>query len=129
MSVLLTHLMAMGTCFGSSFPFSAPSLVFSTLRAKTTLNGADVFSRHGWLAGLSVAACDLACNDLEMALGSYPLQPHGALTGIRRILGRLLTQSLLNRNKWSDGSREAVQHVDVEVGWVWGFSPVPCMYL
>ena len=85
---------------------------------------------RGWLPGLSsltfgtpfaVAACDVPCNNLEVTLGS-PV-PRGVL--IAPDLDYMAEAVPTHPNVWSDGSRDAVQHVDVEVAGCRVFTHAP----
>ena len=64
-----------------------------------------------------VAASDLACNNLEKALGPYPVctdsswNPKWDLDDVHEMAEAVPDQP----NIWSDGSMEPIPHLDVEV--------------
>ena len=75
---------------------------------------------HGWLPGLTsrtvgtpwaIISCDLASSCLENALGSYPLSTSSAW---HPFWDQDDVQDMAP-NIWTDGSREPIPHLDVEV--------------
>ena len=76
---------------------------------------------HGWLPGLTsrtsgspwaIASNDLASHSLEKALGPYPLSTHSAW---HPFWDQDDVDVPVAPNIWTDGSREHIPHLDVEV--------------
>ena len=81
---------------------------------------------RGWLPGLTsrssaspwaVASSDLASHSLEKALGPYPLSTHSAWHPFWDQDGAqdMVDDVPVAPNIWTDGSREPIPHLDVEV--------------
>ena len=81
---------------------------------------------HGWLPGLSsrssgspwaVASSDLASHNLEKALGPYPLSTHSTWHPFwdQDDAQDMVDDVPVAPNIWTDGSREPIPHLDVEV--------------
>ena len=81
---------------------------------------------HGWLPGLTspstgspwaVAASDLACHNLEKALGPYPLSTHSAWHPFwdQDDAQDMVDDVPVHPDIWTDGTGEPIPHLDVEV--------------
>ena len=93
---------------------------------------------HGWLPGLSsrtvgspwaVASSDLASSCLETAFGSYPLdassvwQPFWDQDDVQDMIDDVPD----NPNIWTDGSREPIPHLDIEIAGAGAFIHSPAI--
>ena len=93
---------------------------------------------HGWLLGLSsrtvgtpwaVASSDLASSCLETAFGSYPpdtssaWQPFWHQADVQDMIDDVPD----NPNIWTDGSREPIPHLDVEIAGAGAFIHSPAI--
>ena len=92
---------------------------------------------HGWLPGLSsrtvgtpwaVASSDLACSCLDNAFGPYPLSSSSAWQPFwdQDDVQDMIDDVPDSPNIWTDGSREPIPHLDVEIAGAGAFvhSPV-----
>ena len=81
---------------------------------------------HGWLPGLasrtsgspwSIASSDLANHSLEKALGPYPLSTHSVWHPFwdQDDVQDMVDDVPVAPNFWTDGSREPIPHLDVEI--------------
>ena len=91
---------------------------------------------HGWLPGLTsrslgspwaVAASDLACHNLEKALGPYPISTHSTWYPFwdQDDAHNMVDDVPVHPNIWTDGSREPIPYLDVEVAGAGAFVHSP----
>ena len=94
---------------------------------------------HGWLPGLTsrssgspkaVASCDLASHNLEKVLGPYPLSTHSAWHPFwdQDDAQDMVDDVPVAPNIWTDGSREPIPHLDVEVAGAGAFVLSPAIF-
>ena len=97
---------------------------------------------HGCLPGLTsrtvgtpwaIASSDLASSCLEKCLRFLPsfcLPPPGILFGIRMIdVQDMVDDVPVAPNIWTDGSRELIPHLDVEIAGAGAFCSFSCYHL
>ena len=93
---------------------------------------------HGWLPGLSsrtigtpwaVASSDLASSCLESAFGPYPLVASSAWLPFwdQDDVQDMIDDVPDNPNIWTDGSREPIPHLDVEIAGAGAFIHSPAI--
>ena len=93
---------------------------------------------HGWLPGLSsrtlgtpwaVASSDLAISYLENALGSYPLSASSTWHPFwdQDDVQDMVDDVPVAPNIWTDGSREPIPHLDVEIAGAGAFVHSPAI--
>ena len=93
---------------------------------------------HGWLPGLTsrtsgspwaVASIDLACHALEKALGPHPLSTHSAWHPFwdQDDAQDMVDDVPVAPNIWTDGSKEPIPHLDVEVAGAGAFVHSPAV--
>ena len=136
----MVHLTMMVTFFGI-VPF--PPLVelrnspeFLPLLSRDRTNWPRCLLWHGWLPGLSsrttgtpwaIASSDLASSCLENALGSYPLSASSAWHPFwdQDDVRDMVDDVPVAPNIWTDGSREPIPHLDVEIAGAGAFVHSP----
>ena len=84
----------------------------------------------------AAAAGDLATNDLETSLGAHPVNtesvwcPESNPENVQDMVEDVPNPPLsLHPNIWSDGSRERIPHLHVEVAGAGFFHSRPCLYI
>ena len=93
---------------------------------------------HGWVPGLSsrtvgppwaVASSDLASSCLETAFGSYPLDASSAWQPFwdQDDVQDMVDDVPDNPNIWTDGSREPIPHLDIEIAGAGAFIHSPAI--
>ena len=93
---------------------------------------------HGWLPGLTsrssgspwaVASSDLASHNLEKALGPYPLSTHSVWHPFwdQDDAQDMVDDVPFSPRIWTDGSREPIPHLDVEVAGAGAFVHSPAV--
>ena len=93
---------------------------------------------HGWLPGLSsgtsgspwaIASSDLASHTLEKALGPYPLSTHSAWHPFwdQDDVQDMIDDVPVVPNIWTDGSRDPIPHLDVEIAVAGAFVQSPAI--
>ena len=93
---------------------------------------------HGWLPGLTsrssgspwaVASSDLASHNLEKALGPYPLSTHSTWHPFwdQDDAQDMVDDVPVAPDVWTDGSREPIPHLDVEVAGAGAFVHSPAI--
>ena len=91
---------------------------------------------HGWLPGLTsrtvgtpwaIASCGLASSCLENAFGSYPLSTTSAWHPFwdEDVFQDMVDDVPVAPNIWTDGSREPIPHLDVDVAGAGAFVHSP----
>ena len=107
---------------------------FLPLMSRDRTNWPRCLLWHGWLPGLTsrtsgspwaIASSDLASQSLEKALGPYPLSTHSAW---HPFWDQDDAQDMIvpvAPNIWTDGSRETIPHLNVEVAGAGAFVHSP----
>ena len=112
---------------------------FLPLMSRDRTNWPRCLLWHGWLPGLTsrplgtpwaVASSDLASSCLENALGPYTCFYHFCLAihfGIRVVSKTWLMMFSVAPSIWTDGSREPIPHLDVEIAGAGAFVHSPAI--
>ena len=116
----------LGDCTFSPFVELRNNPEFLPLMSKDRTHWPRCLLGHDWLPGLTsrtsvspwaIASSDLASHSLENALGPHPLSTHSAW---HPFLDQDDVQDMVDDvpfapNIWTDGSREPIPHLDVEI--------------